>query len=343
MSEKRMRAIVDRFSVLDDLMLYWIVKSFKAAGEGIPAVNPAKNRALQSSLSELYEESGPEAEELIKEGYLKGYRRDKRHDKTALALLVGIIFLRSGEAAMSPQGHRAVENTKKAMRSAVSLLPLQFQKAQLQAVNHATALYNRGGITRQQAKQRALNALANKGVVHFVDQGGRRWGLDRYVDMALRTGYASASRAGFLASLEGRGKDLVYVSAHFGSCPLCVPWEGVMLSASGNDRRYPSLQEATASGLFHPNCRHVPLDYIEGHSELIRYDSPENEQRYHDEQRQRAMERNVRQWKRREIAAISPQEKALAENYKRKWQGELREFTREKGLSRKYYREAVGS
>jgi len=50
--------------------------------------------------------------------------------------------------------------------------------------------------------------------------------------------------------------DLVQVSAH-GGCDLCAPWEGAILSISGDTPGYPTVDEAEASGLFHPNCKHA--------------------------------------------------------------------------------------
>lgn len=53
------------------------------------------------------------------------------------------------------------------------------------------------------------------------------------------------------------GHDLVIVSYHPGACPLCVPWENKVLSITGKAEGYPTLDEAKAAGLFHPNCRHA--------------------------------------------------------------------------------------
>ena len=36
-----------------------------------------------------------------------------------------------------------------------------------------------------------------------------------------------------------------------------MEWQGKILSSSGNNSDYPSLQEAMDGGLFHPNCRHA--------------------------------------------------------------------------------------
>lgn len=340
-NEQKIRKIVSRFSGLDYFMLYLIVKWFADSGDELPSINPTPKKELQNRINEIYEESEYETQKLVKESYVSGYKSDKDRDKKTFALLAGAILLSGGEIAMNPQGYKAFENTQRVMKNATALLPFQFQQAQMRAVNWAVDIYNQGGITWQQAKQKALNMLADQGVAHFVDRANRHWDADAYVEMGIRTGTANAARAGFIDSMIARGKDLVYPSAHRGCCPKCAPWEGVVLSISGDDPNHPSLQDAIDSGLFHPNCKHRLLEYIEGYSKLISYNSPENDQLYKDMQRQRTMERYVRQWKRREITALTAQEKARAKSYTQKWQSELRQFTQEKGLARKYYREAA--
>lgn len=58
------------------------------------------------------------------------------------------------------------------------------------------------------------------------------------------------------------GEDLLYLPAHTYACPLCMPYQGRVYSASGksgytNDgvRFYPQ-DEAIDGGVGHPNCRH---------------------------------------------------------------------------------------
>lgn len=54
-----------------------------------------------------------------------------------------------------------------------------------------------------------------------------------------------------------QGHDLVKVSTHSGACELCQPWQGEVLSLTGKTPGYPTIQEARAAGLFHPNCLHA--------------------------------------------------------------------------------------
>ena len=99
--------------------------------------------------------------------------------------------------------------------------------------------------------------LQEQGLAALVDRGGRRWQMDRYAEMLFRTKVVEARNMGMANRMVENGYDLVQVSDHAGECPLCRPWEGKILSLTGDTKKYPTLQKATSEGLFHPNCRHA--------------------------------------------------------------------------------------
>ena len=340
-NEKKIRKLAQRFSALDLLMLSLVAKWFLESGDKAPQSNPELERHIRHEIDEIYTHSAREADKLVREAYANEYKKEMNKDKAFWALLSGAALAGRGGNRFNQMGAAAIQNTQKVISAAVNAIPFRFQRAQTEAVNRVVALYSQGGMTWLQAKQKVLNELADQGMIHFIDQANRHWDMDAYVEMGVRTGIANASRAGFIQAMGDQGHDLVFPSAHPGACPKCALWEGVVLSISGDNPDHPSLQDAIDSGLFHPNCKHRLLKYIEGFSELISYAGPENEQLYKDTQRQRQMERTLRQWKRREVAAIYPGEKTRAKSYARKWSKELDRFTKEKGLARKRYREVV--
>ena len=120
-----------------------------------------------------------------------------------------------------------------------------------QAVSRGVETVLTGSGTRIDGAQRVLNEFANRGVTGFVDKSGRSWNLKTYSEMATRTVSARARVDGTLNRFQQNGEDLVIVSSHAESCPICDPWEGRILSISGDDERYPSVSEAEADGLFH--------------------------------------------------------------------------------------------
>jgi hypothetical protein len=100
--------------------------------------------------------------------------------------------------------------------------------------------------------------LREKGIGAFVDTRGRTWHLDAYTDMAGRTISANARREARTMEFLAHGQKYVQISYHMPTCPMCAPWNGVVVSLDEPDDIAPhTLAEAEAAGLYHPNCRHL--------------------------------------------------------------------------------------
>jgi len=89
-----------------------------------------------------------------------------------------------------------------------------------------------------------------------------------------RTTTMEAHLQGTANRLVEQGHDLVKVSTHRGACELCQPWQGKILSITGKTEGYPTLEEAKAAGLFHPNCRHAYGLYIDLEKEIKEIEEP---------------------------------------------------------------------
>jgi len=225
------------------------------------------------------------------------------------------------------------------------------------AVAAGDFLFRDGDIyTRQKFAQQMLNEFSKTGVKAIRYRNGRMVSIDAYAEMVGRSLSGRCAMQASLNRYQEHGYDLLRVSAHFRACPLCTPWEGRILSHSGQSTQYPSLQEATEAGLFHSNCAHDINPYIPGLSQPleVRLDPAEQELveqygyqkaqeiAYEAQQRQRQIERNIRAWKRREAVALDAQEKAAARQKVLQWQAAQREHLREHPyLPRHYVRESI--
>jgi len=96
--------------------------------------------------------------------------------------------------------------------------------------------------------------LRAEGITSFRDAAGREWNMRTYSEMVARTTTMEAHIQGTGNRLLEGGFDLVKVSSHLGACEKCAPWEGRVLSLTGKTPGYPTMDEARAAGLFHPNC-----------------------------------------------------------------------------------------
>lgn len=152
---------------------------------------------------------------------------------------------------------------------------------------------------------------------------------------------AQAAVEGHLQAIEASGHDLVSVSAGTESCPLCTPWEGRVLSISGNTEGYPTVADARAAGLFHPNCTHGLDPYVPGLSRPVKQRAVD-EGGYEAREEQRYMERMIRKWRRREAAAITDEERKAAAARRREWEARIAEHVRAYGRRRDREREIPG-
>lgn len=93
-------------------------------------------------------------------------------------------------------------------------------------------------------------------VVRIVTPSGRFWRPEPYARMVARTGVADARRVSFRHRYLANGVDVVRVVANGTTHPTCAVWEGRQLSLTGATPGLPTVAEARAAGLFHPNCTH---------------------------------------------------------------------------------------
>ncbi|MFJ2017238.1 phage minor capsid protein [Streptomyces nodosus] len=206
----------------------------------------------------------------------------------------------------------------------------------------ATPLLGAG--TRRQATQDAMARFADRGITGFRDRAGRRWQLTSYAEMAVRTSVGRAATEAHMQTLTAHGMDLVMVSVAPRVCPLCRPWEGKVLSIgrtgagtvqaqhATDDARTVAVQvagtldEARGAGLQHPNCRHSVSAYLPGITAPAHGDNDaDNAAGYAAGQRQRAIERNIRKWKRQEAAATTPEAQKAARAKIRQHQAAMRD------------------
>lgn len=207
-------------------------------------------------------------------------------------------------------------------------------------IAETSRLATMGVDTRRQATQKAIIKFAQNGIATFTDKRGRNWDIASYAEMATRASTGNAAIQGSINRLAQHGYDLVIVSDHAEECERCRPWERKVLSISGTHPRYKSVRDARSAGLFHPGCGHVLGAYFPGITKPPRGRTADP-RGYENRQKQRELERMVRKWKKREAIAITDEEKAKSRAKIREYQGKLREFTKEAGRPRDYWREQV--
>lgn len=93
------------------------------------------------------------------------------------------------------------------------------------------------------------------------DKNGRRMQTDAYFAMVNRTVTADVARETYTQTSIDAGYDLQQVEGGITAGSLepgdpCSRWAGKIVSTTGATKGYPTLAQAVADGLFHPNCQH---------------------------------------------------------------------------------------
>jgi len=102
-----------------------------------------------------------------------------------------------------------------------------------------------------------------EGFIALKDKAGKNWKIETYADMLAQTKMTEATNQGLQNQLLQEDYDLVQVTKHGTKCQLCKPWEGEILSISGNSKEYKSVSKAESAGVFHPRCQHRFVPYHE--------------------------------------------------------------------------------
>lgn len=97
---------------------------------------------------------------------------------------------------------------------------------------------------------------------------GKELGLASYIEMLAITTARNVFNTAVENAMYSRGNDLARISREVraNSCGPCREWAGKIISISGRDANYPSLQDARDANIFHPHCIHFLEDL-----ELERY------------------------------------------------------------------------
>ena len=116
-----------------------------------------------------------------------------------------------------------------------------------------------------------IKEMETNGITGFTDKAGRRWSIQAYGNMAVRT---TARQAEVAALLSSDDYDLWQITKVGTTCPVCAPLEGRVYSKSGTNPDYPPLtvafgkvDPAGSNDLsntylnIHPNCLHALIKY----------------------------------------------------------------------------------
>lgn len=216
--------------------------------------------------------------------------------------------IRNADNVMNLVNTKALESAKDAFMDAVNMAYLETvtgTKAFDAAVRDSIERMAKEGITGATYKSR--NKIIN-------------YSLDAAVRMNLSTTVNNTMRELQFSRMDDWGCDLIEVSSHAGARPGCAPYQGRIYSRSGKNKEYPALRGTSygkPDGLFGINCKHTFFPFFPGLSKPRFSHDPaadmgeDNDELYKESQRQRKLERDVREQKRVYLAGKAANDKEL--------------------------------
>lgn len=259
---------------------------------------------VQKAMSEEGRRAAREAAKAAAEAVAKSAESDLAALGTAMGAL---------SKTMQWRLHNSARATAAGVQEVISRdnlkMPANVQRAYLEVVAQAVAQVNSGMAGYEKATRDAVLKLARRGV-SVVDYKSGAWAqADVAMRRHIRTQVAQAGSRNTLDLMEETGHDLVQTSSHGGARPSHAKWQGRVFSLSGKSKKYPPFSRTgygAVDGLCGANCKHDFGIYMEG--QPLRYErdpdggDEKREERYQAEQKQRAIEREIRATKREATA-----------------------------------------
>lgn len=249
---------------------------------------------------------------------------------------------------------RAIEEeTRMILTSAITESNIKYQR-----MIDKVALEVTGGFkSYDQAIQSALNDLADKGIVSTRYEGmnihGEPYVIEYPIEASIRrTAMTAINQVANKANeqiIDELKPPQIAVSAHIGARNKGIDyenhekWQGKIYDNDGTFEKKTGYNSGDMLGLGGYNCRHIHWAYWEGIS-VEPEPVPQDDDRYDNEQRQRLLERRVRDSKKRIEVAKQSEDKEYIQREKKLLDRRLKaldEHCMTHGLVRQYARERI--
>lgn len=201
------------------------------------------------------------------------------------------------------------------------MMGLEAQKNFIYQVDKAYNLVVSGAMSYTEAVRDAVNSIISEGAtVKYAT--GHEDTIETATLRAIRTGISQATSQIQMERAKEMGAEKAIVSSHLGARPSHQVWQGKVFTLEelrSTNEGMPAL--GTVTGLCGVNCRHSWSVWFDGmDNPFEQYDSEENRIQYEKEQRQRTLERRIRNTKRevmglKEAVDSAPSEQAKFANY----------------------------
>ncbi len=190
--------------------------------------------------------------------------------------LIPVVDTQAARAAAEMIGQAALSEAKSALNSAYQNLEKQMNflvRDTREKTLRETGSAIITGDARKQLSNRLAGMLKEKGVTgySYENKNGQtvNMTLEAYVKGLALTTLRTSRLSGTVQRATDRNVELLKFSSHPKPSPMCAPYQHRVVSISGKNPDYPSLQDAQTwyngkiGMMNHTFCRHTALPYIE--------------------------------------------------------------------------------
>lgn len=334
--------------------------------------------SINKALTKYNDQAQKELKRLFEEAVQKSAQKDlaqynKAHlsDNQKQILEATVMKLSDGKIAKGAATTDIINNQFKAdYEGLVRLTQTIASNAESRFVEECNGAYMKvasGAFDYNTAIKQSVNSLAKNdrtSVNYNYKKETRSLSIEAAVRMNVMTGINQTCAEITERNCEDLGVELVEVDAHEGARPEHAAWQGKVY-VRGKAREvdgvfYDSFEEVckpgTATGICGINCRHSYYPYFPGMEkhydgkdlkEMNKKDVEYNGKlmtKYEARQKQRAIERKIRQWKRTaDIQKAGGVDDTFSRQKMTEWQGIAKDFTEKTNLLRDFAREYIGT
>lgn len=320
--------LIELYQGLEDDILEDIAKRINkngyltATGERQAEVlieNGYTTEEIESLLKPHLEDIDDEIGQIIKNSGLKHYEDEAKAYRSVNKKLVDINKNKHANHTINNALDRLLKgnaNITQSLGVVCNGENVKLNKFYKDKLNQAAFKVASGAFSGQQVVRGLVNDLSESGIrVINYQNSGRNYTVESAAKMLVRTTINQMTGEISLSNAEDMGQDLMEISAHAGARPSHAEWQGQIVSLSGENTKYLSLDDigyGDVAGFQGANCRHNWYPFFEGISERAwsqemldnidpePFEFEDKEYTFYEAtQKQRQIERTIRKYKHR--------------------------------------------
>lgn len=253
---------------------------------------------INQMLAKVLNTTEKEVEKLMEESTYKSTRSEIKNLEAHGYDTSGLEFAAQIEKSTNVAKNELTNLTRTTGQLATSKLMNIYDQAYLQV--------STGAYSYDQAVTNAVKKLAKDGLGEVTYPTGAKRTVEAAVRVAVRTSVSQNALKCEEDMLDDMDVNLVEVSSHLGARPSHAVWQGKIYWRKHPEGNYENFYAATGygtpTGLGGYNCRHQHYAYFGDDDEQAYHhiDETLNKEAYGMEQKQRSLERKLREWDRKE-------------------------------------------